>query len=60
MYLGATKEEMLEYMMRDKIAFNIDDFTYERQLKNVDLLKFIDFCIRNKKHIIKSNDLEVI
>ena len=60
MYLGATKEEMLEYMMRDKIAFNIDDYTYERQLKNVDLLKFIDFCIRNKKHIIKSNDLEVI
>ena len=60
MYLGATKEEMLEYMMRDKIAFNIEEYTYEKQLKNVDLLKFIDFCIRNKKHIIKSNDLEVI
>ena len=60
MYLGATKEEMLEYMMRDKIAFDIDKYTYERQLKNIDLIEFIDFCIRNKKHIIRLKDLEII
>lgn len=60
MYLGATKEEMLEYMMRDKIAFNIEDYTYEKQLKNVDLLQFIDFCIRNKRHMVRTNELEII
>ena len=60
MYLGASKKEMLEYMMRDKIAFDIDEYTYEKQLSKVDLLEFIDFCIRNNKHIIKNNNLEVI
>lgn len=60
MYLGATKEKMLSYMMRDKIAFEVDNYTYERQLKKVDLLEFINFCIRNKRHIIKKNELELI
>ena len=60
MYLGATKEDMLEYMMRDKIAFDIDKYTFEKQLSKVDLLEFINFCIRNQKHIIKTNDLELI
>lgn len=60
MYLGATKEEMLEYMIRDKIAFNIEEYTYERQLKKIDILEFINFCIRNQKHIIKINELEII
>ena len=60
MYLGATKEEMLEYMMRDKIAFEIDKYTFERQLKNVDLKEFISFCIRNQRHIIKIKEIEII
>ena len=60
MYLGATKEKMLSYMMRDKIAFEVDNYTYERQLKKVDLLEFINFCIRNKRHIIKNSELELI
>ena len=60
MYLGATQEKMLSYMMRDKIAFEIDNYTYEKQLQKVDLLEFIDFCIRNQRHIIKINDLEII
>ena len=60
MYLGATKENMLSYMMRDKIAFEVDNYTYERQLKKVDLLEFINFCIRNKRHIIKNSELELI
>jgi len=60
MYLGSAKEEMLDYMMRDKIAFEIDKYTFERQLKNVDLKEFIDFCIRNQKHIIKIKEIEII
>lgn len=60
MYLGATKEEMLNYMMRDKIAFDIDKYTFEKQLKKVNLCTFIDFCIKNQKYIVKINELEII
>lgn len=60
MYLGTTKEEMLNYMMRDKIAFDIDKYTFEKQLANVDLFQFIDFCIRNQRHIVKINELEIV
>ena len=60
MYLGVEKENMMEYMMRDKIGFDISKYTYERQLKNLDLYAFIDFCIRNQKHIVKIDELEII
>ena len=60
MYLGADKEDMLSFMMRDKIAFDIDKYAYEKELKKKDLLEFIDFCIRNQKYIVKINELEII
>ncbi len=60
MYLGIKKEDMLNYMMRDKIAFDLDQYTYERQLSKVNLYAFIDFCIKNQKHIVKINELEII
>lgn len=60
MYLGASKEEMLNFMMRDKIAFDLDRYPYEKHLKKVDLLEFIDFCIRNQKYIVKIDKLEII
>lgn len=60
MYLGVEKEKMMDYMMRDKIGFDIANYTYERQLKKIDLYAFIDFCIRNQKHIVKIDELEII
>ncbi len=60
MYLGVEKEKMMDYMMRDKIGFDIANYTYERQLKKLDLYAFIDFCIRNQKHIVKIDELEII
>lgn len=60
MYLGAKKEEMLNYMMRDSLAFDIDKYTYERNLVNVDLKMFIDFCVKHQKYIIKIEELEII
>lgn len=53
MYLGIPKEEFPKYMMRDKIAFDIDKYAYEKELQKMDLEEFIDFCIRNKKYIIR-------
>ena len=60
MYLGADKEEMMNFMMRDKIAFDVDKYPYEKELKKKNILQFIDFCIRNQKYIVKINELEII
>ncbi len=59
MYLGADKESMIRYMMRDKIAFDADKYAIETELKKTDLRGFIDFCIKNQKYIVKINDLEM-
>ena len=60
MYLGYSKEEILNRMMEDKIIFELDKYTYERGLATVDLKTFIDFCIKNQKHILKISELEII
>ena len=60
MYLGADKEEMMTFMMRDKITFDIDKYPYEKELKKKNMLEFIDFCIRNQKYIVKIHELEII
>ncbi len=60
MYMGADREELVSYMMRDRIAFDIDKYPIEKALKEVDLLGFIDFCCNNQKYIIRLNNLETI
>ena len=60
MYLGVKKEDLVKYMKRDNIVFDVSKYTYERQLRKVDLFTFIDFCIKNQKHILKINELEII
>ena len=60
MYLGAEQDDMTSYMMRDKIAFDIEHYPVEENLKKLDLKGFIEFCIRNQKHILRINQLEII
>lgn len=60
MYLGVDKSNMGEYISRDKIDFDISRYTNEVQLRKLDLYGFIDFCIRNQKHIVKIDELEII
>ena len=60
MYLGYSKEEILNRMMEDKIIFELDKYTFERGLGTVDLKTFISFCIKNQKHILKIKELEII
>lgn len=59
MYLGADKEKMLNYMMRDKLTFEVDQYQLEPQLAKVDIYGFIDFCCRNQKYIIRLNNLNI-
>lgn len=60
MYLGVEKEDMPKYMARDQIAFDAFKYTYEKELRKIDLFDFIDFCIRNQKHIVKIDELEIL
>ena len=55
MYLGVPKDEFDDYMKRDKIEFNKEKYAYEKELKNMNMEEFIDFCIRNQKYIIREN-----
>ena len=60
MYMGVPREEFFNYMMRDKIVFDVDKYAYEKELKKMSIEEFIDFCIRNKKYIINGKREEVI
>ena len=60
MYLGCNKEDFTNYMMRDKVAFDIDKYPVEENLKKLNLLEFIEFCIQNQFKIVRINQLEII
>jgi len=60
MYMGADREELVSYMMRDRIAFDIDKYPIEKGLRKVDLKGFMDFCCNNQKYIIRLNNLEIV
>ena len=60
MYLGCEKEDFTSYMMRDKVSFDIDKYKVEKELRNLNLLEFIEFCIQNQFKIIRINQLEII
>ena len=55
MYLGVPKDEFVNYMMRDKIVFDADKYAYEKELKRMDIEEFIEFCIRNRKYIVREH-----
>ena len=60
MYLAVPKDELLPRMMRDKISFEVENYAYEKELKKMNIEEFIDFCIRNKKYIIRTKKESVI
>ncbi len=60
MYLGAEKEELVSYMMRDQIAFDFEKYPIEKELKKVDLYGFIDFCCKNQKYIIRLDKIDLV
>lgn len=62
MYLGVDLENTTQYMARDNFAFDISKYTNEYKLRDLNYVEFIDFIVRNKKHIlkIKKIGLEII
>ena len=60
MYLGSNKDEMINYMARDNIIFDVDNYTFARSLAASNLKEFISFCIENQKYILQIEELEII
>lgn len=60
MYLGSSKDDMLKYMVRDGIVFDIDKYNLRRSITAYNLKEFITFCIENQKYILKIEELEII
>ena len=58
MYQGADREELVSYMMRDQMPFDIDKYPVEKGLRKLDLKGFIDFCCDNQRRIIRLNELK--
>ena len=58
MYQGADREELVSFMMRDRMPFDIDKYPIEKGLRKIDLKGFIDFCCNNQKYIIKLNEID--
>ena len=58
MYLGVPQDQFEEYMMRDKIVFDVRKYAYEKELKKMDIEEFIEFCIRNKRYIVRESKEE--
>ena len=58
MYLGYdNKETILNRMIDDKIGFDIENYPIDKNMKKMDLEDFINFCIKNNKHILKLNNV---
>ena len=58
MYQGADRDELVSFMMRDQMPFDIDKYPVEKGLRKLDLKGFIDFCCDNQKLIIRLNELK--
>jgi len=58
MYLGYdTKEALLNRMIEDKIGFDLDKYPIDKNMKKMNLTDFINFCIKNHKHILKLGNI---
>lgn len=58
MYLGYNeKETILNKMIEDKVGFDLDKYPLDKNIKKLNLQQFIDFCVKNSKHILKLNNI---
>ena len=60
MYLGSSVEDYTSYMRRDGITFDIEKYPIEKDLAKLNLIEFIEFCIKNQYKILHINQLEIV
>lgn len=59
MYLGIDRDDLVSYMRRDGIVFDAGNYTNEVQLRKINIVEFINFCVNNKKIILRLDKLGV-
>lgn len=52
MYLGYDLEEMLSFMMRDNIPFDIENYENNENLREYNIKEFIEFLYKNQKQLL--------
>ena len=60
MYLGSSVEDYTNYMRRDGITFDIEKYPIEKELAKLNLIEFIEYCIKNQYKILHINQLEIV
>ena len=59
MYLGVSEKDLEKYMIRDNMFFIIIEYPYDSSLKGYDIFSFARFIIKNKRKILKQNNVGV-
>lgn len=58
MYLGyVEKESILNKMIDDKVGFDIDKYLIDKNIQKLNIVEFVDFCIKNNRHILKLSNI---
>ena len=58
MYLGYTdKENLLNKMISDRIGFDLDKYPIDKNIKRLNIISFVEYCIKNGKSILKLNNI---
>ena len=60
MYLGSSVEDYTDYMRRDGITFDIEKYPIEKDLAKLNLIEFVEYCIKNQYKILHINQLEIV
>ena len=61
MYLGYTdKEDILNRMIKDRVAFDITKYEIDKSLKKFSLNKFLEYCYDNRNEILNLQNIKVI
>ncbi len=61
MYLGYTdKEDILNRMIKDRVAFDITKYEIDKSLKKFSLNKFLEYCYDNRNEILSLQNIKVI
>ena len=61
MYLGYTdKEDILNRMIKDHVAFDITKYEIDRSIKKYSLKKFLEYCYENRNKILSLSNIKII
>ena len=55
-----SKEDILNRMINDRVAFDINKIEIDKNLKKYSLNNFLEYCYDNRKKILSLNNVKII